>query len=64
MEINKKIDTAVKHLFNYFNDNEYDRVESLYVISVFQTIMLNKILTCPKRNKNNEDVFKEFKEYF
>ncbi len=63
MAIDKKTDMAVNHLFNYFKDNDFDQVEALYVMAIYQFLILKRPLECSRRFKLNQDVLKDFKEH-
>jgi hypothetical protein len=63
MPIDKKIDTAVNHLFNYFQDNEFTRLEALYAIAIYQFLTLKSPLEGYRKYKLNPGFLNDFKEH-
>jgi hypothetical protein len=60
----KKITTALLHLTNYFEDNQYNKIEALYILGVFQVLLLKEPIDCLRKDMLNKDIQREFKDYF
>ncbi len=65
MEISKRVDTTIKHWFNYCNDNQIDSIEQLYTLGIITILILKKPMECNRaRQLRNEEIYKDFKDYF
>ncbi len=64
MNIDKKTDTAIKHFYNYFKDNQYDELEALQVIALMNIKLLERPVEDNRKFKLNRDsIFRDFKDY-
>lgn len=61
MEIDKNIEIAIKHIYSYFHDNNYDELQALLTMAVVSTMVLKSGY---ERSKKTElkNIFKDYKD--